>query len=41
MTRKQRTLTIGAVLRAAALITEGLGGQRPRKYGALVAPKMS
>lgn len=40
MTDKQRHLTIGAVLRAASDITDGLGGQRPQKYSNLVAPLM-
>jgi DNA-binding IclR family transcriptional regulator len=40
MTDAQRQLTIGAVLRAAFAITDGLGGQRPRKYADLVSPLM-
>ena len=38
MTDEQRHRTIGAVLRAAFAITDGLGGQRPRKYSDLVTP---
>lgn len=38
MTDSQRDLTIGAILRAGAAITEGLGGQRPRSYTDLIAP---
>jgi len=41
MTNAQRDLTIGAVLRAASVITDGLGGQRPRKYAELTAPLMA
>lgn len=41
MTDAQKQLTICAVLQAASAITDGLGGQRPRKYADLVAPLMS
>ena len=37
----QRQLTIGAVLRAASAITDGLGGQRPRSYVDLIAPLLA
>ncbi|MGR3793714.1 IclR family transcriptional regulator [Vannielia sp. SX4] len=40
MTDEQRQLTMGAVLRAASTITDGLGGQRPRKYSDLVTALM-
>lgn len=40
MTDAQRQLTIGAVLRAASAITEGLGGKQPRSYANLIAPLM-
>jgi len=41
MTDAQRDLTIDAVLRAGADITDGLGGQRPRTYSNLIAPFMA
>ena len=40
MTDEQRQLTIGAVLRAASTITDGLGGKQPRSYANLIAPLM-